>query len=106
MAMRLLVPWLLSMALLSASPKERWIYIPANFQVTDEVTRVEGLLERAAKAGYTHALFADSKFSRLGTVTSAYVPNVEKVKAAAQRLHIESVPCVFPVGYSNDLLYH
>ena len=90
----------------AAEKMERWVYIPANFQVEAEAARVNGLLERAAAAGYTHALVQDSKFSRLTTVTRQYFPNVETVKATAKRLGIEIVTAVFPVGYSNDLLFH
>ncbi len=86
--------------------KERWIYIPANFQADEKVAEVVKLLERAGKAGYTHALIADSKFSRLATVTANYAPNVAKTKAAAKAAHIELVPSLFPVGYSNDALFH
>lgn len=89
-----------------ATARERWVYLPTNFQVDENADKVIGLLERASKAGYTHALVADSKFSRLATVTANYAPNVHKVKAAADRLHLEIVPAVFPVGYSNDLLFH
>lgn len=90
----------------AAPAKERWLYIPTNFQVDERTDAVIALLERAAKAGYTHALVTDSKFCRLETVTAGYRPNVGRVKAAAAKLHIELVPAVFPVGYSNDLLFH
>ena len=90
----------------AAEKMERWVYIPSNFQVDAEAARVVALLERAAASGYTHALVQDSKFSRLATVTDAYRPNVEKVKATAARLRIELVPAIFPVGYSNDLLHN
>jgi hypothetical protein len=96
-----------ALAVQAASPhKERWIYIPTNFQVDERANDAVALLERSAKAGYTHALVADSKFSRLETVAANYAPNVSKVKAAATKLGIEIVPAVFPVGYSNDLLFH
>ncbi|MEO5917729.1 MAG: hypothetical protein ABIS50_26090 [Luteolibacter sp.] len=102
--------WLVIFAMIGsvhgAEKMERWIYLPANFQVGAEVERVDGLLVRAVAAGYTHALIQDSKFSRLATVTTEYRPNVEKVKATAKRLGIELVPAVFPVGYSNDILFH
>ena len=93
-------------ALAGAAGKERWVYLPANFQVDAEADRVIGLLERAAKVGYTHALVTDSKFSRLETVMPSYRPNVARVKEAADRLKMEVIPCVYPVGYSNDLLFH
>ncbi|WP_035606293.1 hypothetical protein [Haloferula sp. BvORR071] len=90
----------------TAQTKERWIYIPANFQADEKAAEVAKLLERAGKSGYTHALIADSKFSRLATVASNYAPNVAKVKAAAKQAKIEIVPSMFPVGYSNDALFH
>lgn len=106
----MLKKWLIFLASVgcacAAEKKERWIYLPANFQVAAETERVEHLLERAAATGYTHALLQDSKFSRLTTVTQEYRPHVEKIKETARRLHIELVPAVFPVGYSNDILSH
>lgn len=85
---------------------ERWVYLPANFQVDAETDRVCALLARARKAGYDHALVADSKFARLGTVIDRYFANVRRVRAAADDLGIAMVPALFPVGYSNDLLFH
>lgn len=90
----------------AAEKKERWIYIPANFQVDAEVVRVTHLLERAASLGFRHALVQDAKFGHLTSVSSAYHPNVEKVKAAAAVCDIELIPALFPVGYSNDLLFN
>lgn len=104
--MRTLLLSLILATLAQAAGKERWIYLPANFQVDAEANRVITLLERGAKAGYTHALVTDSKFSRLESVTEAYRPNVARVKGAAKRLKIQLIPCVYPVGYSNDLLFH
>ena len=107
MILRVVLLLLSSLAVQAAAPrKERWIYIPTNFQVDERANDVVVLLERSSKAGYTHALVADSKFSRLASVTGNYAPNVAKVKAAATKLGIEIVPAVFPVGYSNDLLFH
>src|SRR5688500_12873675 len=96
---------LLSLALATLAPaadKERWIYLPTNFQVDAEADKAIALLERAANSGYTHALVTDSKFSRLETVMPSYRPNVARVKDAAKRLKVEIIPCVYPVGYSND----
>jgi hypothetical protein len=107
MIFRSLLFLLSALAVQAAAPrKERWIYIPTNFQVDARANDVVALMERSAKVGYTHALVADSKFSRLATVMPNYAPNVEKVKVAAAKLGIEIVPAVFPVGYSNDLLFH
>lgn len=103
---RLLRHLLLLGTLLPAAAAERWLYLPANFQVDAEAERVVGLLRRAKAAGYTHALLADSKFARLGDVIDRYFTNAARVKQTAAELGLELVPAVFPVGYSNSLLYH
>ena len=90
----------------TATARERWVYLPANHQVEEEADRVIRLLERAKSAGYDHALLADSKFSRLGTLPGRYFANLARVKETASRLGIALVPAVFPVGYSNDMLFH
>jgi hypothetical protein len=102
----LFLPLLAGIGFAAEPPKERWVYLPANFQVDEKAEEIAALITRAGKAGYTHALVADSKFSRLATVMPNYAPNVEKVKAAAQTAKMEIVPAVFPVGYSNDMLFH
>lgn len=84
--------------------EQLWLYCPVNLLVPEQLTRVEGLMERAARAGYTHLLVTDSKFSRLHEMPKSYFEHVARLreKAAAHRLTI--VPAVFPVGYSNDIL--
>ena len=40
--------------------KERWVYIPTNFAVVENVDKLESLLlERAHAAGYTHVMVTD-----------------------------------------------
>ena len=90
----------------AATDKERWVYIPGNLQVAEQADKTIGLLERARAAGYTHALLADSKFSRLGTVPDYYFTNARRVKDAAAKLKMQLIPAVFPIGYSNAMLFH
>ena len=87
-----------------AAEKELWVYCPANFLVDSECERVEAILARAAKAGYTHALVTDSKFSRLAEMDKRYFNHIEHLRATAKELKIALVPACCPVGYSNDLL--
>lgn len=84
--------------------RERWVYVPANFQVDQRVEEVIDLMRRARPLGYTHFLIADSKFARVPELIPRYFANVEKVRAAAAETGIELVPALFGVGYSNDLL--
>jgi len=85
---------------------EQWLYCSQNLWVDKNVDGLEALLRRAAKAGYTHILLSDSKFAKLGDMDARYFRNVERVKKIAAELKVEIVPAVFPVGYSNDLLWH
>src|ERR1051326_9544719 len=95
-------PW----SLASAAALERWIYCPQNLWVDKNLDNLEALLRRAAKAGYTHVLLSDSKFSKLGDMDAHYFRNIERVKNLASELHLELVPALFSIGYSNDLLWH
>lgn len=85
---------------------ERWFYVSQNLWVDQNVTNLLALMQRASQAGYTHLLLNDSKFSRLATMDAHYFQNVNRIKQAATNLNLEIVPTVFPVGYSNDLLFN
>src|ERR1043165_8159319 len=89
-----------------AAALERWIYCAQNLWVDKNITELEALFQRAGKAGYTHVLLTDSKFSKLGDMDARYFRNVERIKKAAAEAHLEIVPALFSVGYSNDLLWH
>src|SRR5947207_3859538 len=88
------------------APLERWIYCAQNLWVDKNIIQLEALFQRAAKAGYTHVLLTDSKFSKLGDMDARYFRNVERVKKLAADAHLEIVPALFSIGYSNDLLWH
>jgi hypothetical protein len=83
-----------------------WLYSASNLLVDANVEKLAALFERAGKAGYAKVLLADSKFARLGTLDARYFKNVERVKAAAKHAKLELVPAVFPIGYSEGILFH
>jgi hypothetical protein len=87
-----------------ASSRQLWLYYPTNLLVEKNIDKLQEVWGRAGKAGYTHVLIADSKFSRLSQMDSRYFRNVERVKKIASELKLTLVPAVFSVGYSNDLL--
>src|SRR5258705_12547762 len=89
-----------------AATLERWLYCSQNLWVDKNIDDLEALFRRASKAGYTHVLLSDSKFSKLGDMDARYFRNVERVKKLAAELHLEIVPALFLIGYSNDLLWH
>ena len=88
----------------SAQVLERWVYVPANFLVPEEVQRVEKIMTEASKLGFTHLMITDSKFCRLHEMLPRYFDHLGRIKTRAKELNLKLVPCVFPVGYSNDLL--
>lgn len=100
----LLATLLLSICL-PAAALEQWVYLSSNLLVDKNVTAIEALFARAGKAGYTHVLIADSKFSKLDEMDPRYFRNVERVKKLAAENRLELVPALFGIGYSNDLLW-
>ncbi len=90
----------------AAAPLERWVYAPCNHLVPKEIDRLDALMRRAQPLGYTHFLIADSKFSRLDQMESRYFANIERIKKTGAELGLTLVPAIFPVGYSNDILWH
>jgi len=50
-------------------------------------------------------MLADSKFARLDDLPTNYFKNCERLKKIAANLHLQIVPAMFSVGYSNDLLF-
>jgi hypothetical protein len=102
--------WLLGFLVLSytvrTSALERWFYVSQNLWVDQNVTNVLALMQRAAQAGYTHMLVNDSKFCRLATMDAHYFNNINLIKQAGTNLNLEIVPAIFPIGYSNDLLFN
>ncbi len=93
----------------SAAPRELWLYCPTNLQVDQNVEKLQTLWRRAATAGYTHVLLTDSKMRRLdglGGMRGKYMANLARAQGLARELKLQVVPAVFPLGYSNDLLWH
>lgn len=84
---------------------QRWLYYSVNLWVDSNVSTLTSVLNRAAAAGYTHVLLNDSKFSHLGDMDAHYFANVNYIRGVAMSLGIEIVPAVFPIGYSNDILF-
>jgi hypothetical protein len=102
-------PFLLALLLLLARPAtaiERWFYVSQNLWVDSNITNLVALMQRAAQAGYTHLLLSDSKFSRLQTMDAHYFQNLAILKQVALTNNLEIVPAIFPIGYSNDLLFN
>jgi hypothetical protein len=90
----------------SAAPLERWVYAQVNLLVPEEAQRLEALMRRARPLGFRYFLLADSKFTRISQMDARYHDHIKRIKQVASELGIEIVPSVFPVGYSNDLLFH
>lgn len=86
------------------APPELWLYYSTNLIRAENVDRLEKVWRRAAAAGYSRVLLSDSKFARLDKQPPEYFRNVARVRKIAGDLHLQLVPAVFSVGYSNDLL--
>ncbi len=96
--------WPFQLASAAPTARELWFYQATNLLVDNNIDALEALWRRAAAEGYTHVLLADSKFARLNEMPPRYFEHVQRVKQLAKSLHMQIVPAVFPVGYSNDIL--
>src|ERR1043166_3538148 len=84
-----------------AGAMEKWVYCAQNLWVDKNLEKLQALFERAAQVGYTHILLVDSKFGKLSDMDARYFKNIDRVKKMAADLHLEIVPGLFPIGYSN-----
>ncbi len=107
--------WILGLYILCLSVSsfgedlQLWLYYSTNLQVDENISKIEKVWKRAADAGYTHVMLADSKFSRLGglgDMEKKYFANIGKVRKIAADNKLTIIPCLFPIGYSNSLLWH
>ena len=85
-------------------PQQLWLYYPMNLLVDKNLEKAREVWQRAAAAGYDHILLADSKFARLSKMDRHYFDNCRKAQETARQLHLQLVPALFSIGYSNDLL--
>lgn len=82
----------------------RFVYIQTNLLVDQNIDRVLSIIAQAKHDGYNGIVIADSKFMRWDNLPSKYVDNAKKVRSACKEMNISFIPCVFPIGYSDDLL--
>jgi hypothetical protein len=88
------------------SPVHRWLYLQLNLQVAENATTAEGLLRRAARAGYNGVVLADYKLNILDRVPQHYFRHIAQVRKVCDELRLELIPAVAPIGYSAGLLAH
>jgi hypothetical protein len=89
-----------------AFARDLWLYCQTNLAVDKNIDNLDKLWHRAQAAGYSRVLLADSKFARLGEMDRHYFANIDRVKRLAALTHLQIIPAVFGIGYSNDLLSH
>src|SRR5262245_42476549 len=64
----------------------RWIYLPMNLQVKENVEKATDILRRGAKAGYNGVVLADYKLNILDRVPSHYFEHAKQFRAVADEL--------------------
>jgi hypothetical protein len=85
---------------------ELYLYHQINFYVDKNLEVAEKLWSRAAKAGYTKVIVADSKLAKLADMDKRYFQNLDHAKKIAADLKLELIPTLFHIGYSNTMLWH
>ncbi len=105
----LLTLCLLAIPTFATEEPELWLYYPTNLAVDKNIDTLRDIWTRAAAAGYSRVLLADSKFAKLGDLgdmTKHYFANIARTKTIAAELKLQLVPALFDIGYSNSLLWH
>ena len=88
--------------------EDRWFYLSTNFIRPENVTMINGLLDRAKAAGFNGMLVNDVKFGRLfgGSLPDPYFNNLQNVLEHAHDLGMKVIPATAHFGYSEEILYH
>jgi len=84
--------------------REKWVYFPQDLAEKKNVDKLIGLMDRAAKLGFTTFLLEDPNFGRLPLMDEVYFSYLERIKAAAAERKIDLVPAMFQIGHSENLL--
>jgi len=89
-------------------PEQRWVYVTGNLYVNDNLPKLEALFQRAARCGYNGVLFSDFKTMTWWKLEDAarWRANAGELRRMATRHGLKLHLCVFPIGYSEGLLWH
>ena len=88
--------------------QKRWVYIAGNLCFDENIPKIDNLLRRASKAGYTGVLYADMNMLSWWKLEYAerWRVNAAVLRKATADLNLGLVFCVFPFGYSDALLFN
>lgn len=88
--------------------RKRWLYMPTNLYVNENLPKLRDLMRRAVDAGYNGVLFTDYKTFTWWQLDYAdrWKENAGKLREMADEFGLELNVCVFPFGYASSLLWH
>ncbi|MCZ7646834.1 MAG: hypothetical protein M5U26_16355 [Planctomycetota bacterium] len=88
--------------------QKRWVYVPSNLYVNENLPKLEALFKRAKAAGYNGVLFTDYKTFTWWNLDAAerWKANARKLRALCTDLGLELNLCVMPFGYASSLLFN
>jgi hypothetical protein len=82
----------------------RWVYVSRSFQTDKHVEEVREIAQTASEHGLTAIVL--SGLDRISLGSPEYLERLRKVKAIADRFHLEIVPAGFNTGYGGAILDH
>jgi hypothetical protein len=88
--------------------QKRWLYISSNLYLDENLPKITGLLDRAAKAGYNGVLFSDANMLTWWKLEEPgrWRSNAAALRRKTAELGLEVIFCVFPFGYSTPILFN
>ena len=88
--------------------RKRWVFVPSNLYVRDNVEKLRTLLTRARDAGYTGVYFTDFKTTLWWNLDEPrrWSANAGELRRMTRELGLELVCGIFPFGRSEAILTH
>src|SRR5579872_1670154 len=83
---------------------QRWVYVSRSFDTDTDVEEVGEIARTASEHGLNAMVLPG--MDRISLGGAEYLERLRKVKAIADRLHIEIIPSGFNTGYGGALLAH
>lgn len=84
----------------------RWFYYPMNIQVGDNVTKAKGIWKTARSLKLNGVNLTDYKFNFISSTPDRYFDSLNSLNEFCEKYDIDIIPGVFPIGYSNGIMFH
>jgi len=84
---------------------DRWVYVSSGLKSDEELKRIEGIAQTAARHGLNGMLLA-AGFDQLDLKPQTFLTRLTSLKKTCDSLKVEIIPLGFSVGYGSGITAH